>query len=102
MNANFYPQIVSHSFPMQFPILSIECGIKFLQLTARINTRKGLLQAPREMSDTPRISLIEADNEKRAALESIKDMKINEIYFFKNKKKKEKNSSATSQQMKLL
>lgn len=48
-----------------------------LQLIARINTRKGLLQALREMSDTPRISLIEADNEKRAALESIKDMKIN-------------------------
>lgn len=68
---------------MQFPILNIECGIKFLQLTARINTRKVLLQAPREMSDIPRISLIEADNEKRAALESIKDMKINEIYFKK-------------------
>lgn len=64
---------------MQFPILSMESGIKFLQVTARINTRKGLLLACREMSDTPRISLIEADNEKRAALESIKDMKMNYI-----------------------
>lgn len=62
---------------MQFPLLSMESWIKLLQLIARINTRKGLLQALREMSDTPRISLIEADNEKRAALESIKDMKIN-------------------------
>lgn len=55
----------------------MESGIKFLQVTARINTRKGLLQACREVSHTPRMSLIEADNEKRAALESIKDMKIN-------------------------
>lgn len=83
---------------MQFPILSMESGIKFLQVTARINTRKGLLQAHRETSHTPRISLIEADNEKRAALESIKDMKINQIL---KEKKKGKNSIAT-QQMKLL
>lgn len=72
---------------MQFPILSMESGIKFLQVTARINTRKGLLHARREISHTPRISLIEADNEKRAALESIKDMKINQIL---KKKKGEK------------